>query len=143
MSAALQTAQAAKRFTLGGRAVVTLSSKKTGNHYTYKVTAPENRSAKDFAFVSLLTAPDTFTYLGVLTHSTFNFTAKSKLAPGSTPVKALQFFCEKVLVAELEPEAVNLEVRHEGKCGCCGRPLTVPESIDRGIGPDCWEKGGF
>ena len=33
------------------------------------------------------------------------------------------------------PEA--LEIRHEGSCGRCGRPLTVPSSIDRGIGPDC------
>ena len=24
-----------------------------------------------------------------------------------------------------------------GACGRCGRPLTVPSSIDRGIGPDC------
>lgn len=24
-------------------------------------------------------------------------------------------------------------------CANCGRPLTDPVSIDRGIGPDCWE----
>jgi hypothetical protein len=24
-------------------------------------------------------------------------------------------------------------------CANCGRPLTDPESIDRGIGPDCWQ----
>lgn len=26
---------------------------------------------------------------------------------------------------------------HEGRCACCGRKLTVPESIDTGIGPVC------
>jgi Family of unknown function (DUF6011) len=31
----------------------------------------------------------------------------------------------------------NLEVWHEGRCGRCGRKLTVPESIARGIGPEC------
>jgi hypothetical protein len=25
-------------------------------------------------------------------------------------------------------------------CANCGRPLTDPESIDRGIGPDCWPR---
>jgi hypothetical protein len=32
-----------------------------------------------------------------------------------------------------------LEVWHEGRCGRCGRALTVPESVERGIGPECWE----
>lgn len=27
-----------------------------------------------------------------------------------------------------------------GKCGICGRPLTDPESVGRGIGPDCLGK---
>lgn len=25
-------------------------------------------------------------------------------------------------------------------CANCGRPLVDPQSIDRGIGPDCWER---
>ncbi len=31
----------------------------------------------------------------------------------------------------------KLVIYHEGKCCKCGMPLTVPESIDSGIGPDC------
>lgn len=31
----------------------------------------------------------------------------------------------------------SLEVWHEGRCGRCGRALTVPESIASGIGPVC------
>ena len=33
--------------------------------------------------------------------------------------------------------------RRTGNCACCGRELTVKESIDRGIGPICFEKWGF
>jgi hypothetical protein len=33
------------------------------------------------------------------------------------------------------PEQV--EVHHEGRCGRCGRALTVPESIESGFGPEC------
>jgi hypothetical protein len=28
-----------------------------------------------------------------------------------------------------------------GRCKRCGRGLTDPTSVDRGIGPDCWQKG--
>ena len=31
----------------------------------------------------------------------------------------------------------RFEFRHEGRCGRCGRALTVPESIDTGFGPHC------
>jgi hypothetical protein len=30
-----------------------------------------------------------------------------------------------------------------GSCGCCGLELTDPVSVERGIGPICWTKGGF
>ena len=30
-----------------------------------------------------------------------------------------------------------------GKCACCGRTLTVPASVHRGLGPDCAKKYGF
>jgi hypothetical protein len=31
-------------------------------------------------------------------------------------------------------------IMHAGTCGACGRALTAPESIERGIGPECWGK---
>ena len=38
----------------------------------------------------------------------------------------------------------GLKVMSSGRCTICGRKLTEPESIDRGIGPECFAKmGGF
>jgi uncharacterized metal-binding protein YceD (DUF177 family) len=31
----------------------------------------------------------------------------------------------------------HVDVDHMGKCGRCGRPLTVPESVRSGFGPEC------
>jgi hypothetical protein len=31
----------------------------------------------------------------------------------------------------------QVEIHHEGKCCRCGRKLTVPRSIELGIGPEC------
>jgi hypothetical protein len=49
------------------------------------------------------------------------------------------------ITAELEaiaknPEAAAAAYGHlTSKCGFCGRPLEVKESVERGIGPDCWK----
>lgn len=131
------------RFVEAGNARVTLSSKKTGARYTYRVSASGSGSRPVF-FVSLLTGPDNgadFQYLGIVDRRAFRLTARSRLPADSKPVAAFRFFCDSVLAAGKVPPA--LEVRHEGRCGRCARALTVPESIDRGIGPDCWEQMGL
>lgn len=130
----------AKRFVTAGNAVFTLSSKRTGARYTYNVQAPKDDDMTATRFVKLLTGPDNmsdFAYLGMIAaDGTFWLTAKSKLTLEAASVRAVKYFCDIVLVGGKIPDA--LEVRHEGRCGRCNRRLTVPESIDRGIGPECW-----
>lgn len=38
------------------------------------------------------------------------------------------------------PKNGSVRVLEESVCGRCGLPLTDPESIDRGVGPDCYGK---
>lgn len=127
------TAKEAKDFILAGKATVTLRSKKSNAHYTLRVNASTGPS--ELYFVKLLTAPETYTYLGVIKEKEFRTTAKSTMTADSTPVKAVQFLCHHVLDKGVMP--ADLEVMHEGHCGRCGRTLTVPESIKSGIGPEC------
>lgn len=137
------------RFALAGHATVTLTSKKTDARYTFKITEPKNGSDTR-RFVSVLTGPDNtsdYTYLGCLEdcdHSPrFRLTQKSRMTGDSGPVRAVAFFCTRVLDHPEAPLPCDLEIRHEGRCGKCGRALTVPESIDRGIGPECAAKMGL
>jgi hypothetical protein len=145
--------RAVRRFATAGNARITLRSKKSGKHYTYKVAVGKPKAGKtvdpDLFFVSLLTGPDNLTnysYIGILKMSNvdaFRTTPASKLPASAEPVKAVRFFCEKVLRGGVIPE--DLEIRHEGRCGKCSKVLTHPESIDCGIGPDCraaMEKAG-
>jgi len=37
----------------------------------------------------------------------------------------------------------NFEFWHEGRCAACARRLTVPESIARGLGPECAGRRGI
>ena len=118
-----------------GKATVTLKSNKTGTHYTYKVKKKEKIS-----FVSLLTSPEEYTYIGVLDGNGFRTTTKSKMTDESTPVRAFKFFHQNI-THNLIPD--SLEIRHSGKCGCCGRELTTPDSVDTGLGPICRKKMGL
>lgn len=131
----------AKLFALAGNATITLESQVTGVHYTYKI-----REAKEgnVHFVNLLTGPNNeadFTYLGIIRpgQHVLTITKASKLTTGSGPVLAFNYFWS--LRGDSFPS--QLVVRHEGRCGRCGRTLTVPSSIDLGIGPDCAELMGL
>lgn len=125
----------ARAFITAGRAVFTLQGREA--RYTFKVTrSPVSRAL----FVSILTGPDNtadYTYIGLLDERTGRviLTAKSRYTHESTPVKALRWALPIVWRGDTLPAPARL--RHVGRCGRCGRALTVPKSIDAGIGPEC------
>lgn len=138
MTAKFETAEYAKEFMTAGHAIVSLRSKKTGAHFTYRITKPQDKKDTQMLFVGLLSGPDNtsnYTYMGVIrNHKYFDSTKNSKVGKDAPSWKAFQWAWENICRGTL-PEA--LEVWHEGRCGRCGRLLTVPESVERGIGPEC------
>lgn len=134
----------AKLFITAGKATFTVSNGK-GDHRTYRVTRKDadDRYPETY-FVKLLTGPDntsSYTYLGILDAATggVRLTKNSKFTDDSLPVKVLRWALKKVWAGE--PLPAGYAVQHEGKCGRCGRALTVPESIVSGIGPECAKMG--
>jgi uncharacterized protein DUF6011 len=126
-------------FIKAGNARFTLRSAKTGERFTYRVRESQDGKVH---FVSLLTGTDNeshYSYMGVLDTNKLRPTAKSKIAIDAPGFKAFDWTWYQMSQGRL-PDA--LEIWHEGSCGRCGRALTVPESIDRGIGPECWKKAG-
>jgi hypothetical protein len=133
-----------KQYALAGHATLTLSSQRTGNRYTYKISRAkdDNGQPKDLWFVGLLAGPDnetSYQYMGVL-NGYFKLTKASRYTLDSIPVRAFRYFWWHVANDRMPPE---MEVRHEGSCGRCGRKLTVPESIDSGLGPFCRAEMGL
>lgn len=49
----------------------------------------------------------------------------------------------RVLLEGDEGEARETYALRSGRCSACGRKLTVPASLHRGMGPDCAEKWGL
>ena len=134
--------QTAKQFISAGNAIFTIENKE-GKHYTFKVRRMEDNATHmilDTAFISLLTGPENtknYTYLGILDlrEGTVRRTRNSKIEPSAISWKVAEWLIRTVWQGKEMP--IGYKLHHEGKCGRCGRLLTVPSSIESGLGPDC------
>lgn len=137
-----------KMFLLAGNAVFTIDTPDDG-HRTYRVRRSESKQYGTKLFVSMLTGPNNeedYTYLGVLDEFTgfVRTTAKSSFPQDAKPVRLLNRVLARVWTNDHAAyEQHGYSTQHEGRCGRCGRTLTVPESVDSGIGPECAEKMGL
>lgn len=131
-----------RAYALAGSSTLTVRSTRTGQRFTYRISeSPAVRAGvpnrPQVHFVSLLSGTDgEYRYLGTIFANGFRTTRKSAVASNAPAAVAFSW-----LVAHWESPLV--EVWHEGVCGRCGRALTVPESIESGIGPTCAAKMGL
>jgi hypothetical protein len=135
-------------FILAGNAIFTLIGQ--ASRYTFKVSRKDPEPGSQYAdrgpvyFVALLTGPDNtadYSYVGMLDASrgTIRLTRKSAYKPDSLPVRAFDWTIGRLWLGRpIEPA----RVLHAGRCGRCGRVLTVPASIESGFGPECIGKIG-
>lgn len=127
-----------KDFLKAGKAIFTVANPK-GEYYTYRI----RRIGEDGPLAAgLLTGPDNranYTYTGIYNpdHNEVRLTAKSRLTADSVPFKVLTWAVSQVAKGVL-PDGYS--IHHEGKCGRCGRTLTTPDSLNRGLGPECASK---
>lgn len=129
-----------KTFALAGNATFTVTSKRTGTRFTFKVRQPSPTSPH---FVSLLSGADNesdYQFLGTIFNGAdYRHGKKSRITADAPSAVAFAWVWSHLdnLPAD------KVEVHHEGKCCRCGRKLTVPESIESGIGPECAGKMGL
>jgi hypothetical protein len=142
-------------FFFGGKAIFTVENTQTNEHVTYKIKI--TKPTPKFRFSSILLCQMTgtnnenhYSYVGKVNRSlwteratqkvhaagTVDLTKGSKFADGSQQVIRGRWIVDHIVNNKPIPDYLN--VRHAGKCGRCGRTLTTPESLDRGIGPECW-----
>jgi hypothetical protein len=144
----LMTADDVLAYALAGRARLTLVSEKTGVRFTFRISKPSKASNGPVShFVALLTGPDNenaYTYMGNMRSSQagvrFEHGRKSRIGTDSPGFKAFDWAWRAIVAGRLP---AGLQVWHEGICGRCARPLTVPESVARGFGPECADKLGM
>ena len=82
----------------------------------------------------MLTNPEVYQFIGSLKNKSFTHSRKSKISKDAQSVRVFDYVFSNLCKGAL-PEFI--EIWHEGKCGKCGRTLTVPSSIESGFGPEC------
>lgn len=125
---------------LSGKAIFTLQSKATGARFTYEVTKKVKPDG-DLWFVGLLNGPDnhSYAYLAFMRDikEGLRTSAKSCAKADAPSFKAIQWTLSMLEQGKVGKFAEQVEVWHEGRCFRCGRRLTVPSSIETGLGPVC------
>jgi Family of unknown function (DUF6011) len=140
--AKIDGAQRQLAFVMGGNSTFTVRSERTGTRYTFKISYWEEK--KQYMVKVLFGQDNENDYLlfGKIIDEQFSLTQKAKNAGvtyhASGYVIAIMWVLRN-LFAGVEPK--NTEIWHAGRCGRCGRKLTVPESIEIGLGPECATKG--
>ena len=132
-----------RRFVSGGKALFTIRSIATGKRHTYKLKRQldQNEMPTGSFYVSILFGPDNYSnylYLGMADENlNFRTTAGTKLKKDGKEVAAIAYFLRFLKKETFDAMMEHIEFFHAGKCCQCGRRLTVPESIESGIGPVC------
>jgi hypothetical protein len=155
MDGKLRSASEVLTYLLAGNATLTIRSLRTGTRYAYKVRRADKLPAKPWHttwFVSLLNGPENgndFAYMGTIQFDDrkqhlpmavarqWHYGRASRMGPTAPSIGAFTWLYGHVQRGILP---TSVEVWHTGRCGRCGRKLTVPESIEAGIGPECAEK---
>ena len=140
------TNAAARKYILGGNATITVVSTGTNRRYTFKISSPKDAlpETPNTYFVGLLTGPDNradYQYLGFLRPNRFGYCegliAGKKGNLLHPAFKGFDWVWRHLNADRSGLVDERLEIWHEGRCGRCGRKLTVPESIASGFGPVC------
>jgi hypothetical protein len=130
---------------LSGRAVLTFRNEAKGTHMTVKFKQVKDRATKKklpifFVFISLLgDKTQGMVYAGTY----FQKDGGVSLSKGQDPKGRLSMALFFLAAAIKDPQILkqrNVTFQHEGKCCSCAMPLTHPNSIPIGLGPDCLKR---
>lgn len=118
-------------FIFGSKAFVTFQNPITGNRFTYRVT---KHKTDEIFFVSVLTNPDTYQFIGSIKNFVFKYSKKSNISLDARSIIVFEYVLHHLGMGTLN---TSIEIFHDGKCGKCGKQLTDPISVEYGFGPKC------
>jgi len=126
-----------KKFITGGKAEFTVQNVVSNNHLTFSISKDK---VKPHFYVNVCYSYVQYIYIGllVINDGKYSFIKSKRLQDSkedSTSVKVIEYMIKYYLNSDDGHN--NLAFYHHGRCCKCGRPLTTPESIQKGIGPFC------
>jgi hypothetical protein len=131
-------------YVYGGKGRFRLKSLKSEKEFTYKISPMSKYNPKydEYTYYVSLVIPGGSTFLGVMKseENKYIHSKKSIKDFNSPEVKGFRW-----LLGQFETEKefpTEMEFYHMGICSCCGKVLTIPGSIELGIGPVCFQRYG-
>jgi hypothetical protein len=126
-----------------GRATLTFRNTEKETHMTVKVKQATDKNDRKkklpifFVSVSLIGDRETgYVHAATIFQDVMNIKLSNKVEEGSQLHKVIQFVWNAVRNPQILRDK-KVALLHEGKCCRCSMPLTHPESINTGFGPDC------
>jgi hypothetical protein len=135
-----------KAYMLGGKAEFSVTNKDTSKKFIFLIQINPNNPK--MRFVKLIDDSEDYwkdrqKYMGTIFmegvntgNPEFVVTRKADFTNKDTEVMAFAWLFESVIVNDMVlPD--NIDFQHTGKCCRCYKKLTTPESVAKGIGPEC------
>ena len=127
-----------EEYITAGDAVFTLMSTKTNTVRTYRIRQDKNQPER--YFVSYLYGPENtrdYRYLGMFYNDrlTLSLTKASDMTNRNPTFAMMSYFLDVVAGRREWPD--TMQFYKSNRCARCARLLTTPESIEKGIGPEC------
>ena len=123
------------QFMFGGNCVFTIRVP-NGDHYSYKIYRKKTQDGAKI-YQLYIKKGGKGTYCGFVkvcgNKMTFRHNSKYNISRNEPSVVTL-------LDTIHNRNNTQNEILHVGRCAHCGRPLTDPDSMERGFGPKCWAK---
>ncbi|QIG73807.1 hypothetical protein PP935_gp032 [Rhizobium phage RHph_N34] len=119
------------KFIYAGKSIFTLRSRRTDDHFTYKV------KKKNDGIYYVFVLSDGYEYIGTIKNRNFFPSKKDGRSLDELPLRAFKWSIDHIQNGKVPSE---LEFYHEGRCARCSRRLTDPTSLKTGIGPECSSK---
>ena len=119
-------------------ATMTVVTDASGGRVTVRFRRPKGFGS---VLVDVMTGSDNeadFAFLGTVRPNGF-VAVSPKSKAGAKGLRA-QMILNWTFAHAQADDLRTVRVLHSGCCGRCGRKLTVPESIDSGLGPECAKK---
>lgn len=119
------------------KAMFVITSERTGQAFTFRFRYPSGKE-KGTQFIQYRGGDGRFLYLGNYDPEERKVYLTRKTNPYMRyhpATLALMWIFQCINLTDRLPDRVR--IHHEGKCARCGRALTDPLSVKRGIGPEC------
>ncbi len=133
-----------RTFMFQGKALFTLENKEKGTHITLRVQTlkrkrhqPEDTRYFDVHVKALNDKYAGNRYIGRIDRKSKSFKPTGYIERDHVGIQTVEWLIRNWNHLEEYTAGDRMSIYHMGVCCKCGLPLTVPESIQNGIGPQC------